>query len=130
MTTAQSGSVPIDPELMPLLLVMRNEANGEGLVLPDVPRRRCMARRLRRWARRAGVTRAELFGTDGTSKSLTFHDLRATGITRLVIRGDDHQKIRQWPGHEEFSTTLGYIRTAESNGDGFGAPFPPLPDTL
>ena len=59
-----------------------------------------------------------------------FHDLRATGITWMAVRGDEHLRIKQRAGHRGFSTTEMYIREAENLRDGFGTPFPPLPDDL
>jgi hypothetical protein len=120
--------VPIEPALMPLLVTMYAKAQGQGRVLPDYPSGRDMARGLGRWLRRAGVARAELFEKSATGKQLTFHDLRATGITWLAVRGGDPLKIQQWAGHEHFSTTQGYIRTAEAVAAGFGEPFPALPE--
>jgi len=58
---------------------------------------------------------------------MTFHDLRATGLTWLAIRGDDPLKIKQRAGHAAFTTTEGYIREAESVRDVFGDVFPTLP---
>jgi hypothetical protein len=48
----------------------------------------------------------------------------------MAIRGDDPLKIQQRAGHADFNTTQGYIRTAEAVREGFGRPFPRLPDTL
>ena len=79
---------------------------------------------------KAKLTRSELFVTDATRKNMTWHDLRATGITWLAIRGDDPLKIMQRAGHEDFRTTQGYIREAEAIRDGFGDVFPPLPPDL
>ncbi len=55
----------------------------------------------------AGVTRAELHTTDATRKAMTFHDLRATGLTWLASRGDDALRIKQRAGHSAFTTTEG-----------------------
>lgn len=60
-------------------------------------------------------------------KAAGFHDLRATGLTWMAVRGDEPLRIMQRAGHEDFATTQIYIRTAEAVRDGFGAPFPPLP---
>lgn len=49
----------------------------------------------------------------GGVKWITFHDLRATGITWMAVRGDDPLKIKQRAGHASLSTTEGYIRLAE-----------------
>jgi hypothetical protein len=76
------------------------------------------------------VTRPELHKGNAHRKPLTRHDLRATGLTWLAVRGDDPLKIKQRAGHSTFSTTEGYIREGEAVRDGFGEPFPPLPTGL
>jgi hypothetical protein len=58
---------------------------------------------------------------------MTWHDLRATGLTWLAVRGDDPLKIKQRAGHTTFSTTELYVREGEAIREGFGQPFPPLP---
>jgi hypothetical protein len=89
-----------------------------------------MSRDLRLWLASAGVTRPELHKGDAHRKPLTWHDLRATGLTWLAVRGDEPLKIKQRAGHSTFSTTEGYIREAEAVRDGFGNVFPPLPGPL
>ncbi len=89
-----------------------------------------MARALRRWLWRAGVRRTELHEGSPTRKPMTWHDLRATGITWMAVRGDDPLKCKQRAGHASFSTTEIYIREAENLRDGFGEVFPPLPADL
>jgi hypothetical protein len=69
-------------------------------------------------------------GGVGARKAMTFHDLRATGLTWLAVRGDDPLKIKQRAGHAAFTTTEGYIREAEAVADGFRAAFPALPASL
>jgi hypothetical protein len=85
-----------------------------------------------RWGRstRQGVRRPELHQGSATRKALTWHDLRATGITWMAVRGDDPLKIKQRAGHASFQTTEIYIREAEAVREGFGAVFPPLPKSL
>src|SRR5208282_3675872 len=63
-------------------------------------------------------------------KHVTFHDLRATGITWMAVRGDDPLRIKQRAGHSSFSTTEMYIREAENLAAGFGDVFPTLPPEL
>ena len=82
---------------------------------------------LRQHLESAGVKRAELFESDAQRKHITFHDLRATGITWAAVRGDDRLRIKQRAGHASFSTTEVYIREAENLRDGFGDVFPGLP---
>jgi integrase len=126
----------IEPGVLPLLRAMYAEAKGDGFeepsgrVLPWMPRHRDLAEGLRVYLEVAGVTRTELFATDATRKAMTFHDLRATGITWMAIRGDDPLKIKQRAGHSSFATTEGYIREAEAVRDGFGDVFPALPSSL
>jgi hypothetical protein len=88
--------------------------------------------RLRQYLSWAGITRAELFADDATRKNITFHDLRATDITWMAIRGDEPLKIMQRAGHEDFQTTMGYVREAENlaHAIGPGDAFPPLPPAL
>jgi hypothetical protein len=90
-----------------------------------------LSRQLQRCLQLAHVTRADLSADDATRKPMTFHDLRATGITWCAMRGDDALKIKQRAGHATFSTTEGYIREAENLREAnFGAPFAPLPASL
>ena len=77
----------VEANLLPLLEDMRPK-NGEGLVI-ELPSERAMARNLRRWLLKAGVTRAALHESTETSRNLTWHDLRATGATWMAVRGDD-----------------------------------------
>jgi integrase len=120
--------VPLEPALLPLLKAMHEEGGGEGPVL-RLPGDGA-AEKLRGCLKRAGVDRADLHVTDATRKAMTFHDLRATGITWCAVRGDDPLKIKQRAGHESFSTTEIYIREAEAVREGFGTVFPPLPEEL
>jgi hypothetical protein len=100
----------------------------------EMPRMRDLAEGLRNFPALAGVTRRQLVVTDRTRKAITWHDLRATGITWMAIRGDDPLHIQHRAGHSSFSTTQGYIRQAEAVRAGFGDVFPALhvliaPDT-
>jgi hypothetical protein len=125
--TGITRRVPIEPELFPLLKAMRTETAGRGRVIPHMPSRELGASTLRAGLRLAQVTRAELFANDATRKNITFHDLRATGITWCAIRGDDPLKIQRRAGHTDFATTQEYIREAENVRAGFGTVFAPLP---
>jgi integrase len=90
--------VPIEPTLLPLLEAMWDESAGEGRVV-DMPPDDEQSSRLREYLRRAGVGREELYANDETRKNITFHDLRATGITWLAIGGLDPLKIKASAGH-------------------------------
>lgn len=119
----------IEPMVLPLLRAMHKEAGGAGAIV-QLPDDRHLARALRGVLKAAGVDREELHADDETRKQMTWHDLRATGITWLAVRGDDPLKIKQRAGHTDFKTTEGYIREAEAIREGFGTPFPELPATL
>jgi integrase len=126
--TAVARRFSIEPNVRPLIQAIHDE-RGEAELVVTLPSERDMARGFRRWLTKAGVTRAELHVGSGTRKAMTFHDLRATGLTWLAVRGDDPLKIMQRAGHVDFATTQGYIREAEAIREGFGVPFPPLPST-
>jgi len=126
----QDRPVPIEWNLRALLKAMHKESGGVGLVFPVYPVAEHTARSLRDWLRKAGVNRAALHKNSPTHKNITFHDLRATGLTWMANRGDDPLKIQQRAGHTDFNTTQGYIRRAKAVREGFGQPFPSLPDTL
>jgi len=118
--------IAIEPELMPLLQTMHDEV-GEGRLV-DVPSERDMSRGLRRWLRNAGINRKSLFVPAPSVRPIRFHDMRATGLTWMAVRGDDPLKIQARAGHTDFGTTQGYIREADVLRDGFGQPFPQLPE--
>jgi len=118
----------VEPELVPLLRALRTA--DLGALLAQLPSERDMARGLRRWLKRAGVDRPELHTTTATTKAITWHDLRATGITWMAIRGDAPQAIMQRAGHADYATTNRYVRDALAIREGFGRVFPPLPPSL
>src|SRR6516165_4284943 len=110
--TGETRRFTFEPNLRPLLEVLRKRAKGKGSVIA-LSSERAMARNLRRWLWKAGVRRPELHQGSPTRKPLTWHDLRATGATWMAVRGDDPLKIKQRCGHASFSTTEIYIREAE-----------------
>jgi integrase len=114
-----------DANIIPVLEIMKAEA-GERTLVVEMPRMRDLAEGLRNYLKLAGVTRAELFTTTETRKQMTFHDLRATGISWMAVRGDEPLHIQYRAGHTSFSTTQIYIRQAEAVREGFGTVFPAL----
>ncbi len=130
--------VPIRAELLPLLVAMHAEAKaacepGEeprGHVC-RMPSLRDMARGLRRWLDIATVTRKALHKGTSVSKTLRWHDLRASGATYLAVEGRSPMEIRDILGHTQTSMTDRYVRAAAVlRGGRFGQPFPPLPPGL
>jgi integrase len=84
---------------------------GRVLWMPDNEDRAAL---LRQHLAHAKVKRADLYADNDRQKHVTFHDLRATGITWMAVRGDDPLRIKQRAGHSSFSTTEMYIREAEN----------------
>jgi len=115
----------IEPNLVPLIDALVTEASGKGQLIA-MPPEEDLSCTLRRHLERAKVNRKALRDRTDTSLPITFHDLRATGITWMAMRGDDPLTIRDRAGHAEFSTTEGYIRRGRNRSE-FGEPFPALP---
>ena len=129
--TGSTRRFTVEPALMPLLRSMAREGDAEGRILRDATIDKYeLSRALRQYLAVAGVDRPELFTNDKTRKWITFHDLRATGITWLAVQGVDALKIKQRAGHANLSTTEKYIRVAEELRPGFGAVFPSLPRSV
>lgn len=138
--TGITRKVPIHASLAPLLAALR-PADGAGRVLVSehanrkaaggLPPVEDLAATLRAHLWKAGVRRADLHEERPTTKRMTFYDLRSTGITWEVLAGTEPLRVQQRAGHREFSTTQGYIRTAEElGGTNVGEAFPPLPPEI
>lgn len=120
--------VAIEPELVPLLGVMRDLSGGKGLVFPRMMARNVVPRALRSDLIASGVTRRELFADTTTTRKLDFHDLRHTYGTWRAIRGDNIIHIRSAMGHVDLETTQRYINeSVVFDRARFGVPFGPLP---
>jgi integrase len=128
--SGHSRTIPIELGLRPLLIEMHTEAGGKGPVIPAMPSGFNLSAGLKRWLATANVDRPALTSKGPSERPIRFHDLRATGLTWMAVRGDEPQKIQARAGHTEFKTTQLYIRQAEVHGDGFGEPFAPLPARL
>lgn len=121
--------LPIEPNVLPLLRAMVRACGGEGRIV-EIPRTSHSARGLRHDLQLAGVERAALYADDETRKAITFHDLRATGITWRAARGDDAIAIQLCAGHTDLNTTQHYIRSAASLRSAFTQVFGELPPDL
>ena len=127
----QARRFSVEAEILPLLRVLCPQALAAGAKrLTAMGAVEDLSTTFRDHLRAAGVDRAELFADDKTRKHITFHDLRATGLTWMAVRGDDPLKIKFRAGHSDFKTTEIYIREAEQVKDGFGVVFPALPACL
>lgn len=122
--------IPIHPNLVPLLEEMKRHAGGASHVF-NLADDQHLAPQFRKHLKAAKIERATLFKAEDTSRRIVFHDLRGTGITWHAVAGTEPLKIQQWAGHSDFSTTQGYLSTADALGrEGFGVPFPELPEGL
>jgi integrase len=88
------------------------------------------SKNLRKFLALTPGVRSELLERTRTSRPITWHDLRATGITWCAVRGDETFKIMHRAGHSSIETTTMYVREAEAMSDLFGEVFPKLPDCL
>jgi integrase len=131
-TTNGVRAVPIDPALRPLLKRMRAGAGVDAPVLPVLGELndKFRAKQFRAHLKRADVTRRRLFTETATLLQVDFRSCRDTGITWLALAGVDVAKMQRRAGHEDLSTTLGYVKMAEDLSGKVGTPFPPLPDEL
>ncbi len=121
----------IEPELEPLLEAMKREASNQALLFPDPPTvtgEYGLANMLRAHLKLAGNERPELTERVPTRMPIRFHDLRATGITWRLARGDAPILVQQDAGHTSFQTTERYIRLAR--GIIGQEVFPVLPERL
>lgn len=128
--TGITRRLPIEPNLFPLLELIHEEAGDGGRLGSIRENDRKLARALRHCMTIAGLNRRALHHRTPTSVPLTFHDLRATGITWCAARGDAPFVLMQRAGHKSLATTQEYIREAENLRDGLGEVFPPLPPAL
>jgi integrase len=126
--TQQPRMVPIEPTLVPLLLEMRGRRRAGRVVELDATDDQHLARGFRRWLRRGGSL--DDLASSATKAAITWHDLRATGITWRAIRGDEPMRIMRSAGHQDMQTTMRYVRDADVLRAGVGRVFPALPAAL
>lgn len=132
--TDRERRVTIEPNLLPLLEAMAAESGRKGKLLRMPPGGGSDGESplLREDLVRAGVRREALHAARSTTKRITFHDLRATGMTWAAMRGDDMVRLMSRSGHVTYQTALAYVREAEILRDAgaFGEVFPALPEGL
>jgi integrase len=124
--------VPIHPNLRPLLERLKNGKNHADALVPIMAKRSSFerARTLRTHMAKAKISRARLTENTATTMHIGFRSLRDTGITWLALAGVDVAKMQRRAGHDDISTTMGYVKVAEDIGGKLGEPFPPLPASL
>ncbi len=124
--------LPIPATLLPLLRRLAEGRPPTALVLPVLSRTTedHRAIRIRRFLLRAGVDRPRLYENSSTTMWINFRSLRDSGITWLAMAGVDIVKVQRRAGHDEVSTTIGYVKQAEDLGGTMGEPFAALPPSL
>ena len=109
---------------------MHDETGGVGPVVP-MGLQKLWAVELRNALEAAKVKRPELYATTDASKRVRFHDLRASGLTWMAIRGDSPVHIKLVAGHTAFEMTSKYIAAAGAVDSLPGETvFPELPENL
>lgn len=133
-TSNGNRKVPIEPSLAPLLERMKRAAAEDALVVPLLAAENedTLAATTRAHLKRAGVKRAELFpdANSRTHVAVNFRSWRDSGITWLALSGVDVVRMQRRAGHEQITTTMGYVKLAEDHGADLGTPFGPLPKSL
>jgi integrase len=104
--TGEHRQFVVEPEILRLLRAMRTESPRSKYVMPG----ETSAASLRQALRAAGCRRADLHARDTRRRPITFHDLRATGITWMAMRGDSPMAISERVGHLHLATTEQYMR--------------------
>lgn len=127
--TGDSRHFALEPVIRPMLQAMAREAKpGTDLVFKTEDK---LAETLRAHLLAAGVDRHSLHVRRPGALLMRFHDLRATGVTYMAMRGDTDEMIRERAGHADFKTTQMYIRRGhQAHGASIGDPFAPLPEEL
>lgn len=127
--TGDTRHFAIEPILRPVLSGIKAASLPDStLVFPD---RFHLAAQLRADLLTAGVRREALHVKRKGARVMRFHDLRATGITYLALRGDSDNTVRDRAGHDDFKTTQEYIRRGQhAAGADIGDPFAALPTQL
>jgi integrase len=121
--------VPIHRNLVPLLRRLVEGRDAKAAVVPIVSERSEFERahETRRYLAMAGVTRARLTENTATTMHVGFRSWRDTGVTWLALAGVDVARMQRRAGHDNITTTIGYVKVAEDMTGSIGEPFPPLP---
>ncbi|NOU33849.1 MAG: site-specific integrase [Polyangiaceae bacterium] len=127
-TQADIRSLPIEPELLPILKAMGEGAAPDALVVPLVRKlgKHKVAPMFRKHLQAAGGCRPAIFVESATHEMIGFRALRDTYCTWSAIDGSPIERVQTRAGHENSSTTRGYYREVEDRAQLRGSAFPPL----
>jgi hypothetical protein len=131
--TWETREIPIEPNLLPLLQQMKKRAGDDAvLVVPALAQTPPdnVATITREHFKLAGCVRSRLYKQSRSERHIVFRSWRDAGCTWAIVRGDGIERVKGRAGHKEIDTTQRYIVEAENRGATFGAPFPPLPESL
>jgi len=132
--TGKPRRVPIELALRPLLAAMKKASGGKGRVVAMPPQSqlaRVFRRHLEVALTQAGIDAGDLFAADATRLRIDFRRAtRDSGITWRAVRDDSPAKIMHAAGHKNIATTMRYVVEADGLREGFGEPFPTLPQEL
>lgn len=125
--TGEDRQFVAEAPILELLRAMRKEEPRAKFVI----RGATTAGALRKALKKAGCKRADLYASDERRRPITFHDLRATGITWQAMRGDSPALISERVGHLHLATTEQYMRRGRLMALARGERvFPDLPRAL
>jgi hypothetical protein len=77
-----------------------------------------------------GLRAPRLHTSDATRTAITFHCLRDTGLTHVVVRGDSPIIIQWRAGHSDYKMTQTYVERGRGEARRIGTPLPPLPPEI
>jgi integrase len=100
--------VPISAKLESLLKELKIQRGSDEFVLPH----------LDEWARGEQAMVLREFCTQIGITSVKFHDLRATFITQMLLKGVSLAQVMSIVGHAELKTTNEYLRIVGADLDG------------
>lgn len=127
-TAAGIRTIPILPELRPLLEAMRG-APSEPVVAAFDGRRH--AETFRAHLRAANVLRPRLHEKTATEEPVDFRSLRDTHATWACLQGVPITTLQRRLGHRDLATTGVYVKAAEVFETAtVGEPFPTIPPSL
>lgn len=129
-TRAGTRSVPIEPELRPLLQRIRRAPDEHVAPLLATLHRASLPQMLRAHLSQAGILRPALHASTLTAARASFRSWRDSGITWLALAGVEVARIARRAGHDDLRMTMRYVKQAEDLVGALGKPFARLPSEL
>ncbi|MGY0218377.1 tyrosine-type recombinase/integrase [Endozoicomonadaceae bacterium StTr2] len=108
--SGQTRHIPLNDEAFAVLVAWRNQTDSEELVFPNPNTGKPFDNIQTSWEKI--LVDAELSFPKGHPKRFTFHDLRHTFASNLVMKGASIFDVQQLLGHESTDTTMVYAHLA------------------